>query len=489
MKLGRNEDPSFVIKTMVVQAAWPGATIDETLKQVTERLERKLQETPQLDYIRSFTRPGLTTIFVNLKGSATAREVPDIWYHVRKSIGDIRPTLPAGVVGPGFNDDFGDTFGIIYGFTADGFTQRELRDYVEDIRSKLLHVPDVSKIEILGAQDERIFVEFSMEELANLGIDRSAVIAALQAQNVVQPAGLIQTGDEILSVRVSGSFRSEQDIATNLAVGGRMVRLGDIAPIRRGFADPPQPMFRVNGEPAIGLAIAMRDGGDILALGANIKTAIDERHRRTAAWNRSAPRRRSGRDRRQRDFGIHGVAVAGGGDHPRGQLHRTRRAAGPRGGARHSADPRHRLRDDADRHIDMQRISLGALIIALALLVDDAMTTIDATLTRLKEATPGSGRVVRLSHLRLRHARRHAGHHRGLHSGRFRRQRRGRIHLLAVRSRRDRPDRVVVRRSHLCARAGRGHPLAPPGGRGDPSLVSCSARSVAFSASPSACDG
>ncbi len=129
--------------------------------------------------------------------------MPDIWYHVRKSIGDIRPTLPAGVVGPGFNDDFGDTFGIIYGFTADGFTHRELRDYVEDVRSKLLSVPDVSKIEILGAQDERIFVEFSTRELANLGIDRSAVIAALQAQNVVQPAGAIQTGDETLSVRVS----------------------------------------------------------------------------------------------------------------------------------------------------------------------------------------------------------------------------------------------------------------------------------------------
>src|SRR5579871_2114314 len=193
MKLGRNEDPSFVIKTMVVQAGWPGATLDETVRQVTERLERKLQETPQLDYIRSFTRPGLTTIFVNLKGSATAREVPDIWYHVRKSIGDIRTTLPSGVVGPFFNDDFGDTFGIIYGFTADGFTQRELRDYVEDIRSKLLHVPDVSKIEILGPQDERIFIEFSMRELSTLGVDRSALVAALQAQNVVQPAGAIET--------------------------------------------------------------------------------------------------------------------------------------------------------------------------------------------------------------------------------------------------------------------------------------------------------
>src|SRR5262244_2500988 len=273
--LGRNEDPSFVIKTMVVQAAWPGATVEDTLKQVTERLERKLQETPKLDYLRSFTRPGVTTIFVNLKGSATAREIPDIWYHVRKSIGDIRHTLPAGIVGPAFNDEFGDTFGIIYGFTADGFNHRELRDYVEDVRSKLLHVPDVSKIEILGAQDEKIFVEFSMQELASLGIDRSALISALQVQNVVQPAGVIQTGNETLSLRVSGAFRTEQDLqAVNFAVGGRMLRLSDIAQVRRGFSDPPQPIFRVNGEPAIGLAIAMRDGGDILALGRNIKKAM-----------------------------------------------------------------------------------------------------------------------------------------------------------------------------------------------------------------------
>ena len=271
-RLGRSEDPAFIIKTMVVQAAWPGATVEETLKQVTERLERKLQETPHLDFLRSFTRAGVTTIFVNLQGSASAKEVADTWYQVRKNVGDIRSTLPAGIVGPGFNDDFGDTFGIIYGFTSDGFTHRELRDHVEDIRSKLLLVPDVSKIELLGAQDERIFVEFSMKELASLGIDRSALIAALQAQNIVRPAGTIQTGNESLSLRVSGAFLSEQDVAnTNFVAGGRVLRLSDIAQVRRDYSDPPQPQFRVNGEPAIGLAIAMRDGGDILALGANIK--------------------------------------------------------------------------------------------------------------------------------------------------------------------------------------------------------------------------
>jgi multidrug efflux pump len=384
--LGRNEDPSFVIKTMVVQAAWPGATVEDTLKQVTERLERKLQETPKLDYLRSFTRAGVTTIFVNLKGSATAREIPDIWYHVRKSIGDIRHTLPAGVVGPGFNDEFGDTFGIIYGFVAEGFTHRELRDYVEDIRSKLLQMRDVSKIEILGAQDEKIFVEFSTEELASLGIDRSALISALQVQNVVQPAGVIQTGNETLSLRVSGAFRSEQDVlAVNFAVGGRMLRLSDIAQIRRGYSDPPQPMLRVNGEPAIGLAIAMRDGGDILALGRNIKKAVAE-------VTADLP------------LGIEPKLVADQAVTVEGAISEFMTSLwqavaiilatcfislGVRPGLVIAASIPLTLAVVFSvmdvSGIDMQRISLGALIIALALLVDDAMTTTDAMLTRLAQ--------------------------------------------------------------------------------------------------------
>ena len=386
VRLGRNEDPSFVIKTMVVQAAWPGASVDDMLKQVTERLERTLQETPKLDFLRSFTRAGVTTIFVNLKDSTGAKEIPDIWYHVRKSIGDMRHTLPAGVIGPGFNDEFGDTFGIIYGFTADGFTHRELRDYVEDVRSKLLHVPDVSKIEILGAQEEKIFVEFSMEELASLGIDRSALIAALQAQNVVQPAGIIQTGNEALSLRVSGAFRSEEDVGSvNFSVGGRMLRLSDIARVRRGFADPPQPLFRVDGQPAIGLAIAMREGGDILALGKNIQRAIAQVTKdlpvgiepklvadqaatvesaisefMTSLWQAIAI--------------ILGASFVSLGFRP--------------GLVIASAIPLTLVVVFSIMQmsgIDMQRISLGALIIALALMVDDAMTTTDAMLTRLAQ--------------------------------------------------------------------------------------------------------
>jgi len=273
--LGRAEDPVFTIRTMVVQAQWPGATLEETLLQVTERLERRLQEVPNLDVLRSYTNAGRTVIFVDLLGSTHGRMVDDTWDDVRKKIGDIRQTLPQGIVGPFFNDEFGDTYGTIYGFTEDGFTFRELRDNVENIRSELLNIPDVSKIDVLGAQDEVIFVDFSNEKLAGLGIDPGILVAALQAQNIVRPSGVLRTGDEAISLQVSGAFTSEQDLLdVNFAAGGRILRLRDVAEVRRGFADPPQPMFRVNGKPAIGLAGAVRDGGDILALGRNIKAAM-----------------------------------------------------------------------------------------------------------------------------------------------------------------------------------------------------------------------
>jgi multidrug efflux pump len=383
-RLGRSEDPAFTFRTMIVQAAWPGATLDDTLNQLTERLERKLQETKGLDFLRSYTSPGLTTIFVNLKGSTSAREVPDIWYQVRKNIGDIRRTLPQGVVGPGFNDDFGDTYGLIYGFTADGFSHRELRDYVEDMRSKLLLVKDVSKIEILGAQDEQIYVEFSTSQLAGLGIDRAALVDALQAQNAVIPAGSLHTGDEKLLIRVTGAFRSENDLLdVNFSSNGRLIRLRDIAEVRRLLSDPPQPMFRVNGKPAIGLAIAMRDGGDILALGNNVKKAI-------ASGVADLP------------LGIDVTLVS---DQPVvvknaiGEFMESLWQAiaiimacsivslGFRPGAVVALSipltvaiifPIMEFIG-----IDLQRISLGALIIALGLLVDDAMTTVDVMTSRM----------------------------------------------------------------------------------------------------------
>ena len=383
-RLGRSEDPAFTFRAMVVQAAWPGATLDDTLAQVTERLERKLQETKGLDYLRSYTSPGLTTIFVHLKGSTSARQVPDIWYQVRKNIADMRRTLPQGVIGLGFNDDFGDTYGLIYAFSADGFSHRELRDYVEEMRSKLLQVPDVSKIEILGVQDEQIYVEFSTRQLAGLGIDRAALIAALQAQNAVVPAGSLQTGDEKLSLRVTGAFKSENDLLDmNFPSNGRLIRLRDIAEVRRATSDPPQPMFRVNGRPAIGLAIAMRDGGDVLALGENVKRAV-------ATGMAELP------------LGIVVTLVSGQPVVVKNAINEFMESLwqaiaiimacsivslGFRPGAVVALSipltvaiifPIMEFIG-----IDLQRISLGASIIALGLLVDDAMTTVDVMTSRM----------------------------------------------------------------------------------------------------------
>ena len=382
--LGRAEDPPFTFRSMVVSAAWPGATLEETILQVTERLERTLQEVPNLDNLRSFTRPGSTTIFVDLSGDTPPQAVEDTWYQVRKKVGDMRHTLPQGIIGPGFNDEFGDTYGIIYGFTGDGFTHRELRDSVEAVRSQLLRVPDVSKVSVLGAQDERIFVEFDMRTLAGLGFDPGSLVAALAAQNLVRPTGVIQTENEGISLRVSGAFASEADLLdVNFAIGDRKLRLGDIAQVRRGLADPPQPMFRVNGEDAIGLAIVMREGGDILALGENIKSAMGgivadlpigiEAHR-VADQPQTV-------DAAINDFTTslwQAIGII---------LVVSFLSLGVRAGTVVAlAIPLvlttvFALMNILD--IDLQRISLGALIIALALLVDDAMTTVDAMSRRL----------------------------------------------------------------------------------------------------------
>jgi multidrug efflux pump subunit AcrB len=384
LRLGRGEDPAFTFRTMVVAAAWPGATVEETLKQVTERLERTLQETDFLDRVRSYTIAGQTTIFVDLKQSTPPDKVPDVWYQVRKNVGDMRHTLPQGVLGPFLNDDFGATYGIIYAFTADGFGFRELRDYVEAARSRLLHMPDVSKIEVLGAQDEQIYIEFSTERLAGLRLNLNQIVATLQAQNLVRPAGTMQGEQERVFLRVSGAFDSERDIeAVNIVAGDRIFRLGDIAKVRRGFTDPPQPMFRVNGKPAIGLAIAMRDAGDILALGNNVRKEM-------ADILANLP------------VGIETALVADQAvtvDHAISDFMTSLWQAiviilvcsfvslGVRPGAVVAlAIPLtlaivFAVMDVAN--IDLHRISLGALIIALTLLVDDAMTTVDAMLRRL----------------------------------------------------------------------------------------------------------
>ena len=385
-RLGRNEDPAFTFKTMVVQAAWPGATVDEMIKQVTDRIEKKLQETPELDFTRSYTTAGITTVFVNLLGSTRSRDVPDKWYQVRKKIGDIRGTLPAGVVGPGFNDEFGDTYGILYAFTADGFTQRQLRDYVEGVRSKLLQIHDVSKIDVFGAQDEKIYVEFSARQLAGLKLDRQALIAALQAQNAVTPAGVVQTADERILVQVTGRFRSEEDLLrVNFVVDGRIFRLSDIATVKRGYSDPPQPLFRYNGTPAIELGIAMRSGGDVLALGRNVDAAMTKITANLPVG--IEPRLVADQPRvvesAVNDFMealLEAIAIV---------LGVSFLSLGLRAGAVVACSIPLVLAAVfvamEIAGIDLQRVSLGALIIALGLLVDDAMITVEMMVTKLEE--------------------------------------------------------------------------------------------------------
>lgn len=277
INLGREEDPSFTIKTMLVSAQWPGASAEDVTNQVTERIERKLQELPALDFTRSMTTSGSTTVFVNLKQTTPARQVADNWKRVRDLIGDISAEFPSGVVGPTFNDSFGDVYGNIYAFTADGFSQRQLRDHVENVRSRILTLPDAGRVDLLGAQDERIYLEFSTRQLAALGLDQNAVLTSLQSQNAIVQSGEIQTGAERISVRVGGQFMSEDSLrAVNLRVNDRFFRLSDVATITRGYADPPISLFRYNGQPAIGLAIGMRAGGNLLNFGEALRRTMQE---------------------------------------------------------------------------------------------------------------------------------------------------------------------------------------------------------------------
>jgi len=385
LHLGRNEDPEFTVKTMVVVTMWPGATQEETMQQITDRIEKKLQDTPNLYYLKSYTVAGQSTIFVYLLESTPKKDVSWLWYQVRKKVSDIKQTLPQGVVGPFFNDEFGDTYGIIYGFMADGFTHRELRDYAEEARSRLLRVKDVSKAEFLGTQDERIYVEFSTRRLAELGMDRMELIKALITQNAVVPSGVIHTKNEAVLMDVTGRFQSEKDLEQiNFVINGKMMRLSDIATITRGYADPPQPIFRVNGKEAIGVALSMRTGGDILALEKNLDQVMEE-------FKAELP------------IGIETFLVS---NQPRVVHHAVNEFMealweaiaivlvisflnlGLRAGLVVATSIPLVLAivflTMQALGIDLQRISLGALIIALGLLVDDAMITIESMVSKLE---------------------------------------------------------------------------------------------------------
>ncbi|WP_339430527.1 MULTISPECIES: efflux RND transporter permease subunit [unclassified Pseudomonas] len=267
-KLGQSEDPPFTFKAMVIQTRWPGATAQEVSRQVTERIEKKLMETGEYERIVSFSRPGESQVTFIARDSMHSVEIPDLWYQVRKKISDIRQTLPPGIQGPFFNDEFGTTFGNIYALTGDGFDYAVLKDYADRIQIQLQRVKDVGKVDLLGLQDEKIWVELSNVKLATLGLPLAAVQQALEEQNAVSTAGFFETPTERLQLRVSGNFQTVDEIRNfPIRVGDRTFRICDVADVRRGFNDPPAPRMRFMGEDAIGLAVAMKGGGDILVLG------------------------------------------------------------------------------------------------------------------------------------------------------------------------------------------------------------------------------
>ena len=267
-KLGQSEDPPFTFKAMVIRTVWPGATAEEVSRQVTERIEKKLMETGDYEKIVSFSRPGESQVTFAARDSMHSAQIPELWYQLRKKIGDIRHTLPPDVQGPFFNDEFGTTFGNIYALTGEGFDYAVLKDYADRIQLQLQRVKDVGKVELIGLQDEKIWIELSNVKLATLGLPLAAVQQALEEQNTVSTAGFFETGSERLQLRVSGNFQTVEEIRNfPIRVGDRTFRISDLADVRRGFNDPPASRMRFMGEDAIGLAVAMKQGGDILILG------------------------------------------------------------------------------------------------------------------------------------------------------------------------------------------------------------------------------
>ncbi|MBP9614118.1 MAG: efflux RND transporter permease subunit [Thiopseudomonas sp.] len=266
--LGQSEDPPFTFKAMIINTVWPGATAQEVSEQVTERIEKKLMETGEFEKVISFSRPGESQVTFVARDSLSSKQVPELWYQIRKKIGDIQHTLPRGVHGPFFNDEFGTTFGNIYALTGEGFDYAVLKDYADRVQLQLQRVKDVGKVEILGLQDEKIWIELSNTRLASMGLPLQIVQKALEEQNSVSATGFFETATDRVQLRVSGQFETVEQIREfPIRIGERTFRLGDIAEIRRGFNDPAAPRVRFMGEDALALAVAMRDGGDILVLG------------------------------------------------------------------------------------------------------------------------------------------------------------------------------------------------------------------------------
>ena len=273
--LGRAEDPTFTIKVMVVNVSWPGATATEMQAQVADKIEKKLQELPFLDRVESYSRPGVSFIRVNLSDRTPPAKVKELWYQVRKKVGDIRGNLPAGIVGPSFNDEYGDVYSALYMLSADGLTLAELKTRAEDIRQRLLRVPDVNKVDIIGERPERIYIEFSHGRLATLGLTPQQIFESVTRQNAVVAGGAVDTASDRINLRVTGAFNGVDAIAAvPVQADGRVFRLGDIAQVKRGYEDPPGFLVRTGGKAALGLGVSMQDGANLVTLGENLKSAM-----------------------------------------------------------------------------------------------------------------------------------------------------------------------------------------------------------------------
>ena len=274
LKLGQKEDPDFTFRVMVVRVYWPGATAAEMAQQVLDPIEAKLQETPWLDKLQSYAKPGEAAVLVFAREDTPVKEVKNVWYQVRKKVSDIRGTLPSNLVGPFFNDEFGDTYVAMYSFTADGFDYGELRDYVDQARGAFLRVPGVEKVEILGAQEEKIFVEFSYRKFAQLGISFPQLQAALAGYNTMTPAGVLNTPDQAIFVRVAGQYDSVADIEnTRIRAGEHSIRIGDFAKVTRGYENPPRSKIRHQGKEAMAIGIVMRNDANVLHVGKGLEIA------------------------------------------------------------------------------------------------------------------------------------------------------------------------------------------------------------------------
>jgi multidrug efflux pump subunit AcrB len=384
--LGRDEDPPFTMKVMIVRALWPGADAEQTALQLTDRLEKTVESLQWLDVVTSYTKPGDTTLFVSLRDDAPPSVVEDQWYQVRKKLNDAATTLPSGTIGPFFNDDFGDVYGVIYALTSDGFSHRELRDYAEEVRAELLRVPNVGRVELIGVQDEVLNIDFSTHRMAGLGIAPDLIAATLRSQNAVAASGIVETANERIAVRVSGALDSVEAVENvSIRVGDRQIRLKDVADVTRGYEDPPAPAFRYDGQPAIGIGISMTDGANILDLG----EALGEEMRRIE------PDLPAGIDAHlvanqpevvEESVGaftkslFEAIAIV---------LAVSFLSLGVRAGAVVAISIPLVLAITfvfmQVFDISLQRISLGALVIALGLLVDDAMIAVEMMVRKLEE--------------------------------------------------------------------------------------------------------